>query len=157
MGPYRNVTVLLGEIVRVDVGARTVWIMGRRHVPYDYLIVATGARRAYFGHDEWNSLRPDLSGSRTRPRYDVEILLAFERAESEADADERRRLMNLVIVGGGPTGVELAGAIAELARRALAKDFRNIDPRVTRIFLVEAGQRLLPSFRKDFLTMPHNS
>jgi NADH dehydrogenase len=90
---------------------------------------------------------PDLFEDATEIRR--RILLAFERAENEMDADERRRLMNLVIVGGGPTGVELAGAIAELARRALAKDFRNIDPRAARIILVEAGPRLLPSFPED--------
>jgi NADH:ubiquinone reductase (H+-translocating) len=149
VGAYRNVTVLLGEIVGVDVGARTVSIMGGRHVPYDYLILATGARHAYFGHDEWELLAPGLKRIEDATEIRRRILLAFEQAESEADADERRRLMNLVIVGGGPTGVELAGAIAELARRALAKDFRNIDPRVTRIFLVEAGQRLLASFPED--------
>ena len=149
VGAYRNVTVLLGEIVGVDVGARTISIMGGRHVPYDYLILATGARHAYFGHDEWELLAPGLKRIEDATEIRRRILRAFERAESEADADERRRLMNLVIVGGGPTGVELAGAIAELARRALAKDFRNIDPRVTRIFLVEAGQRLLPSFPED--------
>ena len=149
VGAYRNVTVLLGEIVGVDVGARTVSIMGGRHVPYDYLILATGARHAYFGHDEWELFAPGLKRIEDATEIRRRILLAFERAESEVDADERRRLMNLVIVGGGPTGVELAGAIAELARRALAKDFRNIDPRVTRIFLVEAGQRLLPSFPED--------
>jgi NADH:ubiquinone reductase (H+-translocating) len=149
VGAYRNVTVLLGEIVGVDVGARTVSIMGGRHVPYDYLILATGARHAYFGHDEWELLAPGLKRIEDATEIRRRILLAFERAESEADADERRRLMNLIIVGGGPTGVELAGAIAELARRALAKDFRNIDPRVTRIILVEAGPRLLPSFPED--------
>ena len=149
VGAYRNVTVLLGEIVGVDVVARAVSIMGGRHVPYDYLILATGARHAYFGHDEWEPLAPGLKRIEDATEIRRRILLAFERAESEADADERRRLMNLVIVGGGPTGVELAGAIAELARRALAKDFRNIDPRVTRIILVEAGPRLLPSFPED--------
>jgi NADH dehydrogenase len=149
VGAYRNVTVLLGEIVGVDVVARTVSIMGERHVPYDYLVLATGARHAYFGHDDWESLAPGLKRIEDATEIRRRILLAFERAENEMDADERRRLMNLVIVGGGPTGVELAGAIAELARRALAKDFRNIDPRVTRIILVEAGPRLLPSFPED--------
>jgi NADH dehydrogenase len=149
VGAYRNVTVLLGEIVGVDVLARAVAIRGGRHVPYDYLVLATGARHAYFGHDEWELLAPGLKRIEDATEIRRRILLAFERAESEADADERRRLMNIVIVGGGPTGVELAGAIAELARRALAKDFRNIDPRVTRIILVEAGPRLLPSFPED--------
>jgi NADH:quinone reductase (non-electrogenic) len=149
VGAYQNVTVMLGEIVGVDVAARTVSIMDGRHVPYDYLVIATGAHHAYFGHDEWKLLAPGLKRIEDATEIRRRILLAFERAENEADADERRRLMNLVIVGGGPTGVELAGAIAELARRALAKDFRNIDPRVTRIILVEAGPRLLPSFPQD--------
>ena len=149
IGAYRNITVLLGEIVGVDVVARAVSIMGGCHVLYDYLVVATGARHAYFGHDKWELLTPGLKRIEDATEIRRRILLAFERAESETDTDERRRLMNLVIVGGGPTGVELAGAIAELARRALAKDFRTIDPRVTRIILVEAGPRLLPSFPED--------
>ena len=149
VGANRNVTVMLGEVVGVDVDARTVSIMDGRHVPYDYLVIATGARHAYFGHDEWEPLAPGLKRIEDATEIRRRILLAFERAENEADADERRRLMNLVIVGGGPTGVELAGAIAELARRALAKDFRNIDPRAARIILVEAGPRLLPSFPHD--------
>jgi NADH:ubiquinone reductase (H+-translocating) len=148
IGAYRNVTVMLGEVVGVDVVARTVSIMGGRHVSYDYLVLATGARHAYFGHDDWEPLAPGLKRIEDATEIRRRILLAFERAENEPDADERRRLMNLVIVGGGPTGVELAGAIAELARRALAKDFRNIDPHSTRILLVEAGPRLLPSFPK---------
>jgi NADH:ubiquinone reductase (H+-translocating) len=149
VGAYRNVTVLLGEIVGVDVVARAVSIRGERHMPYDYLVLATGARHAYFGHDDWEPLAPGLKRIEDATEIRRRILLAFERAENETDADERRRLMNLVIVGGGPTGVELAGAIAELARRALAKDFRNIDPRASRIILVEAGPRLLPSFPED--------
>jgi NADH:quinone reductase (non-electrogenic) len=149
VGAYRNVTVLLGEIIGVDVVARVVSIKGGRHVPYDYLVLATGARHAYFGHDDWEPLAPGLKRIEDATEIRRRILLAFERAENEMDANERRRLMNLVIVGGGPTGVELAGAIAELACRALAKDFRNIDPRATRIILVEAGPRLLPSFPED--------
>jgi NADH:quinone reductase (non-electrogenic) len=149
VGAYRNVTVMLGEIVGVDVVARVVSIIGGRHVSYDYLVLATGARHAYFGHDDWEPLAPGLKRIEDATEIRRRILLAFERAENETDTDERRRLMNLVVVGGGPTGVELAGAIAELTRRALAKDFRNIDPRVARIILVEAGPRLLPGFPKD--------
>jgi NADH dehydrogenase len=149
VGAHRNVTVMLGEIIGVDVVGRAVSIKGGRHVPYDYLVLATGARHAYFGHDDWEPFAPGLKRIEDATEIRRRILLAFERAENETDADERRRLMNLLIVGGGPTGVELAGAIAELARRALAKDFRNIDPRVTRIILVEAGPRLLPSFPED--------
>ena len=149
VGAYRNVTVMLGEVVGIDVVARAVLIMGGQHLPYEYLVLATGARHAYFGHDDWEPLAPGLKRIEDATEIRRRILLAFERAENETDADERRRLMNLVIVGGGPTGVELAGAIAELARRALAKDFRNIDPRVARIILVEAGPRLLPSFPEN--------
>ena len=149
VGAYRNITVMLGEIVGVDVAARVVSVMGGRQVPYDYLVLATGARHAYFGHDDWEVLAPGLKRIEDATEIRRRILLAFEHAENETNPDERRRLMNLVIVGGGPTGVELAGAIAELARRALAKDFRNIDPRAARIVLIEAGPRLLPSFPKD--------
>jgi NADH dehydrogenase len=149
VGASRNVAVMLGEIVGVDVVARAVSIAGGRRVPYDYLILATGARHAYFGHDDWEALAPGLKRIEDATEIRRRILLAFERAENETDADERGRLMNLVIVGGGPTGVELAGATAELARRALAKDFRNIDPRIARIILVEAGPRLLSGFPED--------
>jgi NADH dehydrogenase len=149
VGAYRNITVMLGDVSGVDVAAREVLIAGGRRVPYDYLIVATGARHAYFGHDDWEPFAPGLKRIEDATEIRRRILIAFERAENETDPDERRRLMNLLIVGGGPTGVELAGAIAELARRALAKDFRNIDPRDTRIILVEAGPRLLPSMPED--------
>jgi NADH dehydrogenase len=149
VGRYRNISVMLGEVAGIDVAGRTVSVSGGRHVPYDYLILATGARHAYFGHDDWEAYAPGLKRIEDATEIRRRILIAFERAENEIDADERRRLMSLVIVGGGPTGVELAGAIAELARRALAKDFHNIDPRSTRIVLVEAGPRLLPSFPPD--------
>ena len=149
VGAHRNISVMLGEIVGDDVAARVVSIKGGRQVPYDYLVLATGARHAYFGHDDWEVLAPGLKRIEDATEIRRRILLAFEHAENETNPDERRRLMNLVIVGGGPTGVELAGAIAELARRALAKDFRNIDPRAARIILIEAGPRLLPSFPKD--------
>jgi NADH dehydrogenase len=149
IGAYQNITVMLGEVVGVDIVKRAVLIGGGRRVPYDYLILATGARHAYFGHDDWEAFAPGLKRIEDATEIRRRILIAFERAENEVDADERRGLMTLLIVGGGPTGVELAGAIAELTRHALAKDFRNIDPRGTRIILVEAGPRLLPSFPQD--------
>ena len=149
IGAYQNTTVMLGEVVGVDIAKRAVLIGGGRRVPYDYLVLATGARHAYFGHDDWEVFAPGLKRIEDATEIRRRILIAFERAENETDADERQCLMSLLIVGGGPTGVELAGAIAELTRRALAKDFRNIDPRGTRILLVEAGPRLLPSFPQD--------
>ena len=149
LGTYKNISVMLGEIIGVDVATRAVLVMGGRHVSYDYLVLATGARHSYFGHNDWEPFAPGLKRIEDATDIRRQILLAFERAENETDADERRRLMNLVIVGGGPTGVELAGAMAELARRVLAKDFRNIDPRAARIILIEAGPRLLPTFPED--------
>ena len=141
----QNTSVLLGEVTGVDRDARMVR-MGDDAVPYDYLILATGARHAYFGNDAWEPFAPGLKKIEDATDIRRRILMAFERAESEPDPAERDRLLTFVIVGAGPTGVELAGAIAELARRVLAMDFRQIDPRQTRILLVEAGPRVLPSF-----------
>ncbi|HYM31660.1 MAG TPA: NAD(P)/FAD-dependent oxidoreductase [Candidatus Cybelea sp.] len=141
----RNVTVLLGKVTGVDTKSRMVEI-GERHVPYDILVIATGAQHAYFGHDDWERVAPGLKKIDDATDIRRRILLAFEAAENTHDMDERRRLLNFVVVGAGPTGVELSGAIAELARKALASDFRNIDPRGTRVFLVEAGPRVLPAF-----------
>ena len=115
-------------------------------VAYDYLVIATGATHAYFGHDEWAAYAPGLKRIEDATRIRRSILIAFEQAELIADAAEQRRLLTFVIVGGGATGVEMAGAIAEIARQTLAADFRRIDPRSARIVLIEAGPRLLPSF-----------
>jgi NADH:ubiquinone reductase (H+-translocating) len=141
----KNATVLLGKVTGVDKEARQV-LAGERRIPYDYLIVATGARHAYFGRDEWEPFAPGLKKIEDATAIRARVLMAFERAEDEADEAERRRLLTFVVVGGGPTGVEMAGAIAELAKHALARDFRNIDPRLARVVLVEAGPRVLPVF-----------
>ena len=141
----KNTTVLLGSVQEVCPARREV-IAGDRRIPYDYLVIATGAQHTYFGHEEWASFAPGLKTVDDATRLRAKILLAFERAESEQDELKRRRWLNFVVIGGGPTGVELAGAIAELAKRALAKDFRTIDPRCARIVLVEAGPRILPTF-----------
>lgn len=143
-----HIQVLMGKVTGVDKGRRKV-LIGEREVPYDYLIIATGARHAYFGKDEWEPYAPGLKKIEDATDIRRRVLIAFEHAENEMDPAERRRLMNFVIVGGGPTGVELAGAIAELARIALAQDFRNIDPRSARIILVQAADRLLPVFPPD--------
>jgi NADH dehydrogenase len=141
----KDAHVLLGSVTGIDLRRREVILRDRR-VPYDYLIVATGARHAYFGHDEWAAVAPGLKKIDDATRVRRKILIALERAEGETNAKERRRLMTFVVVGGGPTGVEMAGAIAELAKVALAMDFRAIDPAVSRIVLVEAGPRVLAAF-----------
>ncbi len=139
-----NATVRLGRVTGVDAAGRQVELEGER-LAYDWLILATGARHAYFGHDDWEQFAPGLKKIEDATAIRREILMAFERAENAAAA-ERHRFLTFVVIGGGPTGVEMAGAIAELARMALARDFRLIDPRQTRVVLVEAGPRILTSF-----------
>jgi NADH dehydrogenase len=149
----RNVTVLMEEVIGIDL-TQTLLRTNFGEVAYDYLVLATGATHAYFGHDEWAAYAPGLKRIEDATRIRRSILIAFEQAELIADADERRRLLTFVIVGGGATGVEMAGAIAEVARQTLAADFRRIDPRSARIVLIEAGPRLLPAFppeQSDFV------
>ena len=141
----RNAKIMLAEVSGVDAVRKEVIADGKR-LAYDYLVIATGARHAYFGHDDWAIFAPGLKTVDDATYLRRRILLAFERAENETDLDERRRLMTFVVVGGGPTGVEMAGAIAELAKRALASDFQSIDPLCATIILVEAGPRLLTPF-----------
>ncbi|HEY7608706.1 MAG TPA: NAD(P)/FAD-dependent oxidoreductase [Alphaproteobacteria bacterium] len=141
----RNATVLMAKVTGIDTAAKAV-LAGNRRVAYDHLIVATGARHAYFGHDEWEPFAPGLKKIEDATDIRRRILIAFEKAETETNPAERERLLSFVVIGGGPTGVEIAGAIAELAKTALARDFRNIDPRLARIILVEAGPRILPAF-----------
>ena len=147
----RNAETLLAEVASVDVTARQVIARDRFEgreftVPYDYLILATGAGPSYFGHDDWAQDAPSLKSLTDATAIRRRILLAFEAAELEQDELARRAWLTFVIVGGGPTGVELAAAIAELSRHALVDDFRHIDPSLTRILLVEAAPRLLNAF-----------
>ena len=140
----RNVTVLMEEVRGVDTRARVVQTRAGS-VRYDYLVLATGATHSYVGHDEWATFASGLKGIDDATRTRRRILLAFERAELADTESERRRLLTFAIVGGGPTGVEMAGAIAEVARQTLPPDFRRIDPRTARILLIEAGPRILPA------------
>ena len=143
----RNATVLLGDVVGVDV-ARSVVDLGSRTLSFDYLVVATGSTHSYFGHEDWRPFAPGLKSIDDATRIRGHILRAFEAAEMETDSARRERLLRFVIVGAGPTGVELAGTIAELARFTLAADFRRIDPRSAKIVLVEAGPRVLAAFKE---------
>jgi NADH dehydrogenase len=140
----RNATVLMAEIRGVDMAKRIVHT-DSISVPYDFLVLATGATHSYFGHDEWAEVAPGLKRIEDATRIRRRILIAFERAELTADETERRRLLTFVIVGAGATGVEMAGAITEVARQTLAMDFRRIDPKASRIVLIEAGPRLIPA------------
>lgn len=144
----KNADVVLGEVVSIDPAAREVLLPDAR-LSYDYLIVSVGARHAYFGHEEWESNAPGLKSLEDALEIRRRILLAFERADRESDPGRRRSLLTFVIVGGGPTGVELSGAIAEISRHVIVDDFRHIDPREARIVLIEAGPRLLPSYTKE--------
>ena len=140
-----NVHVIKAEAQRIDVEARKV-ITDSGEFGYDYLLLACGAQHAYFGHEEWEQHAPGLKTLPQATEIRRRVLEAFEGAEKESDPEERRRHLTFVVVGGGPTGVELAGAIGEMSRYTLARDFRQIDPRQTRVILVEAGKRILPSF-----------
>jgi NADH dehydrogenase len=141
----RNATVLMADVSGVDT-QRKMLRTDSGEVPYDYLVLATGAMHSYFGHDDWAEYAAGLKRIEDATRIRRSILIAFERAELTHDEAARRPLLTFVIVGGGATGVEMAGAIAEVARQTLAADFRHIDPRTARIVLIEAGPRLLPSF-----------
>jgi NADH dehydrogenase len=141
-----NVRVLLAEAKHVDVARRTVLLTAGGTLEYDYLIVAAGATHAYFGHDEWRERAAGLKTLDDALTIRRRVLLAFERAELEPDADRRRRLLTFVVIGGGATGVELAGALAELSRHALAHEFRSIHPDTARIVLIEGGPDVLPAF-----------
>jgi len=143
----RNVEVLMGDVREIDPVKRVVRIDdSRREIPYDYLVVATGSRHAYFGHNEWEPYAPGLKAIEDASEIRRRFLLAFENAEKSSDEREQQEYMTCVIVGGGPTGVELAGALPYIARKALGPDFRKIDTGKTRVILIEAGPRILPSF-----------
>ena len=141
----KNTNVILANVSAIHRDEKTV-IAEDRHIPYDILIIATGAQHAYFGHDDWAVHAPGLKRVDDATYLRRRILVAFEKAETEPDSDRRRGFLNFVVVGGGPTGVEMAGAIAELARKVLAADFRKIDPRKARIILVQGLSKVLPSF-----------
>jgi NADH dehydrogenase len=143
-----NAEVLLADAVGVDAEKREL-VLSDGRLAYDFLIVATGATHSYFGHADWEPLAPGLKSLEDALEIRRRILLAFERAEREADPARRRALLTFVLVGAGPTGAELAGAIGEISRHVLVSDFRSIDPREARIILVEAGPRILPAFPED--------
>ncbi len=138
--------VLLGTVERIDGATKQVWLDGHDAVSYDYLIVAAGATHSYFGHDEWSAAAPGLKTLDDALAIRRRLLLAFEEAEREHDPARQRRLLTFVIIGGGPTGVEMAGALAEIARQALCSEFDAIDPASARIVLIEAGASILPAF-----------
>ena len=145
----RNVTVLMGEVVGIDKAARSVQLANGTALAYDTLLVCTGATHAYFGHDEWAPHAPGLKTLDDALAIRRRILTAFERAEAETDPARRAALLTFAVVGGGPTGVELAGTLAEIAHHTLRKEFRNIDPDNTRVLLLEAGPRVLATFPEE--------
>jgi NADH dehydrogenase len=144
----KNVEVILAEVESVDVEAKKVKTVDLEF-DYDYLILATGARHSYFGHNEWEKLAPGLKSLEDAIELRRRILMAFEYAEKITDEAARRAAMNFVIIGGGPTGVEMAGAIAEISRHTLAKNFRHIDPSQARVILIEGEPRLLAAYPED--------
>lgn len=143
----RNVFVMLGEVVGIDPASRTISLdAARRSITYDFLVLAPGGRHSYFAHPEWESLAPGLKSVEDAAEMRRRFLLSFERAELCDDDAERAAYQTIVIVGAGPTGVELAGAIPDIAHKALRRDFRRIDTRRTRVILLEAGGRVLPAY-----------
>lgn len=143
-----NVRVMLGEVSDIDVAGRRVKLPDR-WVPYDRLVLAAGATHSYFGRDEWAPYAPGLKTMADALEIRQRVLMAYERAELATDANERRRCLTFVVVGGGPTGVELAGALCEIARKTLIEDFRNIDPSLARVVLIEGGDAVLGPFPNE--------
>jgi NADH dehydrogenase len=148
LGRCENTAVILAEVKSVDVAAKTL-NLGDQEFTYDYLILATGARHSYFGHDEWEKLAPGLKSLEDAVEIRRRLLLAFEYAEKITDEAAKAAAMTFVIIGGGPTGVEMAGAIAEIARYTLDKDFKHIDPSSARVVLVEGDERIISAFPED--------
>lgn len=149
---HRSLRVIFGEVARIDAPARRLHLTCGETVDYRCLVVATGAGHGYFGHDEWAQWAPGLKTIEDARHIRSRLLMTFERAERTSDPDERRRLLEIAVIGGGPTGVELAGAIAELSRHTLQRDFRTIDPQSARITLIEAGPRVLSGFDDSLST-----
>jgi len=149
LSEQENTRVLLGEVTSVDLEGKKVLVEGGEALAYDWLVLAVGAKTSYFGHEEWEAHAPGLKTIDDALEIRRRVLVAFERAERTRDEAERERLLTFVVIGGGPTGVELAGAIAELAHNVLDHDFRTIDPDKTKVILVEAGPRVLSAFPED--------
>lgn len=145
LSEFRNIRVLLGEVQSIDL-VRNVALGICTEIQFDYLVLCCGATHSYFGHEEWEEFAPGLKTLEQATEIRRRVLKAFELAECSADNEERKTLLTFVVVGGGPTGVELAGAIGEMSRFTLAKDFRTINPKLSRIILLEAGPRILPAF-----------
>jgi NADH dehydrogenase len=146
---HPSVEVVLGEVSAIDAAARTVTLSRGENIAYDILVIATGATHGYFGHDEWERFAPGLKTIEDARKIRSHLLLAFEQAEMSRDPAEQKRLMTIAVIGGGPTGVELAGSIAELARYTLARDFHRIRAETATVLLLEAGPRLLTAFPED--------
>jgi len=146
--PYKNIAVLMSEVTGFDLDRRIV-VTSDAQIPYDYLIVAAGAGHSYFGHDDWEVFAPGLKTIEDALEIRRRVLLAFELSERQAAAGETANPLNFVVVGGGPTGVELAGTLAEISRHALTHEFRSIDPARTHILLIEGGPRVLPTYAED--------
>jgi NADH dehydrogenase len=144
-----NVTVLMAEATGVDLGGRTVHLTDGEVLSWDFIVIATGVETSYFGHDDWCAAAPGLKSLGDAIDIRERVLVSFELAEREASLERRQTLLTFVVIGGGPTGVELAGALAELAKFVLDRDFRRIDPSSAAVHLLEAGPRLLPSFPTD--------
>ena len=148
LSAYRNVRVLLGSASSIDLAAKEVkGDFGT--LPYDFLLVATGAQHSYFGKNQWEEFAPGLKTVEQATEIRRRVLLAFELAERETDPERQKALLTFVVIGGGPTGVELAGALGEISRHTLNRDFRSIDPRRTRVILIEAGKRIMAAFDEE--------
>ncbi|WP_117191767.1 NAD(P)/FAD-dependent oxidoreductase [Rhizobium terrae] len=146
LGRYRNIRVMLAEVIGVDAVAKTVKLDGGTDVAYDRLVIATGSEYNYFGHDDWRAWAPGLKTIHEARLIRQRLLIAFEKAELSHDPEEKKALLTSVIIGGGPTGVEMAGAIAELGRFMITRDFRRLEPDHMRVILIEAGPKILAAF-----------